>query len=552
MELSEIKEIIKSKREFDEYTTNLLAEYLIAVQDCLSDYISLDEAIKRLIESDTIKNGIVRVDRNEIKTALGCECDAGINFAGKCLKLDKDLQDEKYIRYVMFHELTHALSIQKHGEKIMHGFEDISESNLPYERVGINEAVTEYLACKMCKEKYNYKIYPAYPVAVEQLINAMNIIDEKDILYCYFHESEKFDELVQKTFGDPEFFNIIFNKLAISEESMVEVRIGQMPENEDNTDLLIVKDTLYSWYTSKYLPVDTLEKFEEKLKFVKQFVNQHDSLNFIDEYGTYIDILCDMQDLGIEVKREKLEEILEKYGFDKAEMEKFAEFNYCCSTEDDDERTEKAIDLYEKYKKMEREKFADICDTFFMRLHNSFFIGQPVDNNDLWNYMKIPFVGKFLKENPQYDFDELSIAKLEYEERMNLKCIRKDWLYIVMSQDKKIHIIFEDFDDGTCFSSKEVAAGEFELSYGQEKIIIKLNNGKITMKDSRIPMAGFKKKIAYVKKSNYEQVMELVKNYEELGNQERQAEYQNILSNIEKRISDRRKIKKQDEKEIEI
>ena len=92
-----------------------------------------------------------------------------------------------------------------------------------------------------------------------------------------------------------------------------------------------------------------------------------------------------------------------------------------------------------------------------------------------------------------------------------------------MSQDKKIHIIFEDFDDGTCFSSKEVAPGEFELSYGQEKIIIKLNNGKITMKDARIPMAGFKKKIAYVKKSNYEQVMELVKNYEELGDQERQA-----------------------------
>lgn len=95
-------------------------------------------------------------------------------------------------------------------------------------------------------------------------------------------------------------------------------------------------------------------------------------------------------------------------------------------------------------------------------------------------------MGKFLKENPQYDFDELAISKLNYSKIVDGKAIRNDWLYIVATQDKKLHIVFEDFDDGSSFASRAVAANDFILSYRQESMRLKFgdinDNIKVTKK----------------------------------------------------------------------
>lgn len=123
-----MKKIIKSKRNFDSYTIDILSEYLIAIQDCLSDYISLDEAINRLIESDVIKNGIIRVNPTELKTPL--QSDASFSYNDKCVRVDERITDEMYIKYAMFHELTHALSVQARENKKIIGLDDMSIGEL--------------------------------------------------------------------------------------------------------------------------------------------------------------------------------------------------------------------------------------------------------------------------------------------------------------------------------------------------------------------------------------------------------------------------------------
>lgn len=555
MNLSEIKEIVKSKRKFDDYTTNIVSEYLIAVQDCLSEYISLDEAINRLIESDIIQNGMLRVNPTELKTPL--QSDASFSYNDKCVRVDERISDEMYIIYAIFHELTHALSVQAREDKNKKivGLDDMSIGAIQFNHLGINEAVTEYLAMKMCKEKYNYLVNSGYQVAVEQLENILHLIDEKDIMHCYFYESEKFDELIKNNmFADTNYFNNIFNILIEKEKTIVQIRRNEMPEDENNTVLLGIKDELYYWYTKKYLPMDSIEKFEEKLEFVKQFINQHDSLNFVDEYGTYIDILCDMQDLEqVGIAKSQIDGLIDKYEIDKEKMQEFSEFNFTDSTGNDEkERTEKAIKMYEKYKELGRKKFSNICKTFFMRLYNDFFIDKPNNNRDLYNYMKIPFMGKFLKENPQYDFDELAISKLNYGKFIDGKPIWRDWLYIVTTQDKKIHIVFEEFDDGTSFNSKEVQTNEFMLSYKQESMRIKFENGKIILQDLKNPNATFQGNMEYSKISNYEQMRKLADSYGASGNKEKQVKCRTILADMEKRVSNRRRRIIQDENEIEI
>lgn len=555
MNLSEIKELIRSKTEFDEYTIDTLSEYLMAVQDCLSEYISLDEAINRLIESDIIQNGIIRVNPTELKTPL--QSDASFSYDDKCVKVDERISDEMYIKYIIFHEFTHALSVQVREDKNKKivGLDDISIGAIQFNHLGINEAVTDYLAMKMCKEKYNYIIHSGYQVAVEQLENMMHLIDEKDIMQCYFYESEKFDELLKKNmFADTKYFNSIFNILIGKEKTIVQIRKNEMPEDENNTVLSVIKDELYYWYTKKYLPMDSIKKFEEKLKFVKQFINQHDSLNFVDEYGTYIDILCDMQDLEqLGITKSQIDGLIDKYEIDKEKMAEFSEFNFTNSIGNaEKERTEKAIQMYEKYKELGRKKFSDICKTFFMRLYDDFFIENPVNNRDLYNYMKILFIGKFLKENPQYDFDELAISKLNYGKVINGKLIWRDWLYIVNTQDKRIHIVFEEFDDGTSFTSKEVETNDFILSYKQESIRIKFENGKIILQDLKNPNATFQGNMGYSKKSNYEQMRKLADSYGASGNKEKQNECYTVVKDMAKRISNRRRIKQQDENDIEI
>ena len=539
MDVIEIREIIKAKNKFDDYTIQILTEYLDGVQRALSDYITIDEAINRLVESEILENGIQIVDSSKIKT-VSDGCDASFSYKDHCIYLDKNViknTDELYKKYIIFHELTHAMSIQKKNNKTYIGLQDNDKSI--YNNLGMNEAITEYLTSKILEKQDNYKPLSGYECVVEQLINVFNIVDEKDIIDCYFYNAENFDEIISNSvIDDPQFFELAFNILMEKEKSLVQIRRREFPEDEFDTVLLAIKEQLYMWYTEKYLPVDSIEKFEEKLNFVSKFIHQRDSLNYIDEYATYLDILCDIQDLKeLGYDENELFKLFKKYNLDRERSEEFIPFNFTDSQDIyDDKRTEKAIELYELYQKMGREKFCDVCDGFFMRLYNDFFIEKPNNTNDLYNYFKLPIIGRFLKKNAEYDFDELSISKVDYRRIINKHQSWDDYFYIIKTSDGKNHIVFEEFDDGTIFNSIKISNNKFMASYKNVNIEITLNGEEIAFADLNSSSTEFLYKYEYCKKSN----LEYLKAKADTSNDDKKVRYNKIVNDINERINNRR------------
>ena len=62
----------------------------------------------------------------------------------------------------------------------------------------------------------------------------------------------------------------------------------------------------------------------------------------------------------------------------------------------------------------------------------------------------------------------------------------------------------------------------------------------------------FQGNMGYSKKSNYEQMRKLADSYGASGNKEKQNECYTVVEDMAKRISNRRRIKQQDENDIEI
>ena len=174
MDIYEIKQILKSKSSFDDYSFHMLSEYFDGVNLSFKNYISIDDALNRILDG-RIENGIKIVDSSQIKTVVE-GCDASYSFTNKCINLDESLikyEDELYIKYIVFHELTHAISMHMENGKYFYGLQE-NGVNI-YKNLGIDEAITEYLTYKIMKEKYNYIALGGYECAVEQLNNVFNL-----------------------------------------------------------------------------------------------------------------------------------------------------------------------------------------------------------------------------------------------------------------------------------------------------------------------------------------------------------------------------------------
>ncbi len=546
MEQQEVRKILQKNSNFDDITLDYLSEYLSVAQKVFGDSITLEEALERFTKNDRLKNGIRVVDSSEIKTLY--KCDASYSSEDKCIRIDKESiknEDASYIKFLVFHELTHALSIHNSDDKEFIGIQDKSQN--PFYKNGFNEAITEYLNLDIALAIKNYSISTGYAVVIEQLQNLMNIVPKEEIMNCYFKDGGNFENILQEyNIQDANYLIRCFDILADKEESIVEIKMGEVPRVEKDSILLVIKEYLYSLYTERFLPVDSIEKFDEKMQIVRDFVNQHDSLNYVDKYGTYIDIMCDREDLiQSGYNQSEIDTILEKYGLDKKEMNLFCEFNFLdetLNTESDSGRTKKCIDLYNLYRKLGREKFCDACDGFFIRLYADFFLDNPDTALDLNNYIKLPFIGKFLRDNPQYDFDELSIEKINYTKKKMGFEIGQDWFYIAKTLDNKTHLIFEDYDDGSCFCCQEIEPNVFIADYSLQNCKLKIEVGEdIKITDLNRSNVKIETHTTYSKRSNYEHLKEKATNNGDEVNQDTGKTYSQIFAECEQRIDKRKK-----------
>jgi len=503
---NEIRQALEENGSYDDFTLTLLTQYLVAVQNSLSDYITIDEAIRRFTSDDRLKGGIQVVDDLD-----NANFDATYVRKEKCIYVTSDGSYD-HSKFVIFHELTHVLSIQELGDNMTIGLVDSSKGK--YYNNGFNEAVTEYIAFKLMDENYDYRVTTGYQVVVEQLINLMETIPEPEIIDCFLYNCRGFDDILRKHgIDDTEKIKNIFDILQNKEKTIVQLRRFERPDDEKDTKMLVIKDYLYELYTRKFLPVDSIEKFEEKIKFVSKFIEQHDSLNFVDEYGTAMDILCDKEDLvEMGCDEDQLLEILEKYEIDVDMFNQLAEFNFLDATlctEDDSERTAKAIKMYEMYEELGRNQYIELTDRFIFRLYNDFFLSNPDNYRDLCDHMKIPVIGKFLKNNPQYDFDELDISKISF--RMG---DRRNSMIVIKTLDRKTYFLQYDLDAESVPTIVETTKGTYLLNYRDNGIRIELSfvGDEVSVVNLNNPDIDMEERILYSRGSNYEHLREKAQN----------------------------------------
>ncbi|MBQ3407792.1 MAG: hypothetical protein IJH12_01125 [Clostridia bacterium] len=541
MNKNEIREKLQEKNQYDEFTLNCLTEYLMAVQNSLPEYITIEEAIKRFTEDDRIKGGIKVVE--QIGTT-GFE--ASYNMEEKCIYTTSK-NDDIYSKLMLFHEFTHVLSIQELGENIKIGLKDTSKGDLY--NVGFNEAVTEYLTFKLMKDNYNYEVPTGYLIIVEQLINLMELVPASEIIDCYFYNCNKFDDMLRKHGVDNvELLRSIFDILRNKEKTILQIRRKEVIE-ENDTLMLVIKDDLYLLYTKRFLPVDSIEKFEEKIKFVSQFMKQHDSMNYVDEYGTAIDILCDKEELvEMGFDDEQLSKIIKKYGIDLDDLNQFLNFNFLdatCTDAGDPERTSKAIEMYETYGKIGKDKYVDLTSRFIIKLYDDFFLSNPDNGKDLSDNMKILVIGMFLKQHPQYDFDELEIKRINYHSGES-----RSSMIIIKTMDNRTHFVEYSLNNELNPTVVQIEKNKYILNYGGGIFRIEVDIGEEAVSISNLsnPQMKIEANVVYTKGSNYEYIQNRANGD---ANPKSKEKYTQILEMCKQRIQRRRKVKNINHTDIE-
>lgn len=478
MEKIEIEKKLKLYKKWDDNTIKILTEYILDFQEILNEYMPSNKIIEKLTENNYLENGIKFVDSEKISVE---KCDASYSPNNRMILIDKILlnEDEKYIKYILFHEITHVISINKINDQEYSGF---TPKNTLY-CTGMNEAMTEYITQKRNK-KHNYIGISDYRISVEQLENLMKIIGEKELIESYLTNPTNLKTLIEEKNMDFDTIRICFDKISGKDQTIHAIKNQTNFIDVNNIELFFYKRFLFEEYSKAFGKIDTIEKLKEKIIFFKNILNQQFSLNYLDEYGTYIELLCDIEELEIQNdEKEKLKKLLHENGFDEKLTKIYKELNPYLLQYEECDKNQLAIYLYELYEKLTRNEYCDILDKTFITIYYSFYKENPINNSDIWNYFRYPIIGKLLKENKNYNFEEIRVRKIKYIIEKNNNKYIKDYFYILTTKDKKNHILFEKYNDGTSMEAKKIDNNNFLLTYKNTKLKVKINEENTTIED---------------------------------------------------------------------
>jgi len=462
----------KNKYNWNTEIQDILEESINDFNEIFSEYISKEEIIKRLAR---LEGGIEYVENNEIRTAY--ECDAAYSPTEKKIKLSKNLKnkDKEYIKYVLFHELTHVLSMTIHDRQEYTGF---TPKNTLI-NIGLNEAMTEYIT-QLRNQKHNYKGISDYRVAVNELKNLMFLIGKNKLINCYINNPHQLKELIEKNNINFNDITKCFERIIGMDQAAYAVKNKMYLDNLGDIEGLFYKRFLYEEYSKSIGQVSTESQFIKKVKLFKQNLKETFSLNSIDEYSTYIELLCDIEDLSNQgIEENKLLTIMYNNGFSKEKIDNYKKINdICVCSQDDTEKTKNIKQLYNLY--TDRDNYFEILDDSFISIYHSFYENIPSNNDELYDFYKYAAIAKYLINNPKKSFGDIKIKKIGYEfENSNYR----DYFYLIITKNEN-DIVLQEYDDGSCMTCKKINNSTFELFYNDLKIKITLNNNSVhDMKD---------------------------------------------------------------------
>lgn len=523
MNKADIENSLRKKFD-DEYTIKMLTNYVLEFQECFSDIISTEEVVRRLMNN--ISGNIILMDELPNKNL-----DGQYSRDGYVKLKTSTTKDEEYCKYLLFHELTHAITSvrDENGNETMLRFSDM-RTNMGR---GFNEAITEYLS-QIRNEKItgNKNLISGYRTIVEQARRLFKIIGKDKVLQSYFYSPEDFKDLIEKHNMNYEELEEAFQYFIGKDGELWNIGRERKLESNENYILYEYADKIFRNYSNAIGEVNTLEDFQRKYK-IFQTCTEGSFDCILTMYASYYNHMGQDIDRLISngVSFDKIRPILSKLGINLNNLSIM--YNFSKSFGKDKNRA--AISMYEWYSK-NPQLYNQILAKNYGMVYDFFSETDliPTDN-ELYNFLTYPMIGKLLKNHPEIDYDDVSFNEIE-DEYLNMKayifktsdgrnfCYLADGRPVYYEKNKENQDIFK-------FKINVDTTLSFEISENGN-INFRFDSSPETDLRSIINRVSFKNFYKYSERENIKYCIE--QGYDKNG------EYARKLEEIDRRIASRR------------
>ena len=523
---AEIEEKLKEKYD-DEYTIKMFTNFVLEFQECFSEVMQPEEVIDR-IKANVFGN-IKIVDEFPNKNLDGRYSDDGHVYLKKT-----SIEDEEYVKYLLFHEMLHALTSvrDENGTEISMGFSYLKNCL----GMGLNEGMTEYLTQirneKFCPNRSD--LISGYRIIVEQIRRLILIVGDKELIKSYFYNAEELKDIFSANNIDYTEIELAFRALAGKDADANLMMNGKTLQNNENYKIHRFSETIFTNYSRAIGEVNSLEDFERKYRVFQTYKDgQYDSigtmfLTYYKNMGQDIDELLR--------KRIPLDDIKKVLGTLNLNINNVAVwYNFSKTLVED--KNQSAINLYEYYCKNPQNYFGIFAQSYATIYdHFSEYDDNP-GNDRLYDDYKYAMIGRLLKEHPEIDYSEVSYDLMEEKTSKTMMYIfsssnGKKYAYTTRGEKCK-EIIEQDGSQSFEFTVNEKCKGRLIYTKdGSLRYSFKAGND--------FDMKGFMENIDFSVKQNYSDKENLEYWIQESADHD--GNYSKILNKINKRIQSRREV----------
>ena len=404
MNKSEIVSELK-KTNYDEFSCDILGDSILEFQELFKEeFVKTNVAIEQICKN--IPKGIVIYENDDDVFDATCSISDGE------FKVNKETtQDMNYFRYLMFHEMLHAISFKDFMEhNIFMGFYSADNGEeYEYKSIAFNEAFTEFMTLKRNKMvgfEFDGSL-SGYELGVQKIEMITKIIPENELIDAYFNHPYELEKIFEEN-GlnlDDAFYAIHLLEGKQKSESMLEQKRGL---DEPNDALKIVEANRIMLCNLS----DALGKPENEEEFIKKWLVLLSERNMkykfwdIDGIGCFTEFLFDLYDL--ELDESQISQVLEEL---KIPEDIFYKYRMLCDIFGSEEKygiLQGLLEIYkndyDEYFELLRDDAPSLCYRFFDSIPNNFF---------LYDIELYPRLAQYLNEDD--DIDSIKYQKIRCE-----------------------------------------------------------------------------------------------------------------------------------------
>lgn len=402
MNKDEIEKRLKEK-DNDEYTIKMFTNFVLEFQECFSDIMSTEELINRIKKN--IFGNIIIKDEFDNKNLDGRYGDDGYIYLKK-----SSVENEKYAKYLLFHEMLHAVTSIRDasGKEIMMGFSHIENSY----GMGLNEAMTEYLT-QIRNQKFEINssdLNSGYRTIVEQIRRLILIIGDENLKRCYFYNPDSLKELLAKNKINYDELELAYRNLCGKDDDVNAIGNGRKLYDNENYKLHRFSEIIFNNYANAIGEVNSLEDFKRKYKIFQTYVDgDHDCIitmlmSYYKNMGKDVNRL-----LKAGISFNEIKNALQMLKIDLNILKKMYSFSKCFVND----KNESAVRVYKFCQKNPNLYISFFRQNYGMML--DYFTECDINpgNDNLYNAERYPLMGLLLKEHPEIDYSDVSYDYIE-------------------------------------------------------------------------------------------------------------------------------------------